>query len=872
MPVAYPLPQYHWLDENTEAALYLYGDEFLNWFTDERGNVIISTRDGELHYARWHNEFNAFEPLEELTPTSLADRLDETKHPNVLIPPVFDIRREIVTEYRRHYRNPDQIPDPTKPELCSSCPTAGVCDPMCESAHTCCSGSCMTCTCCPTCPEGEEAEEEIPDPFVLRPVPKGSIVRPILPIYVRFKEDADGCPRMDLPNYYIEDQLIATEKFQTLANYYDKQTNGAVKLVNLGIHYVRLETPPRNYSQHLDEVYDDIVYPALQMVSEQGVNFFKYRRCCDKYRPCRIDPTTCTPLFIVHGYELSEGGIGPGVWGHSRWGLGKVNVNGHDFDFDTYMVVGAFQMAYAATVAASDCCHCATFIQPGTLVHEAGHALFYLQDLYDADGPSTIESDKPSDPKADVLFIVDESGSMSPEQATLKSEIGVFANSLSSTVSDWQIGVLGYAGSTSPRPHRTSGGDLWATDISEAQYMANQLVHDGGAATHGNAITYALENYPWRDGARYIVLITDAENEGGSVTVADAAVACTSYRVHVYTIVSDAFKDYFEPLWSMPNCGQLELSNVGTWGAELSTTIVPEIGTIAALITEDSVPCFGMWSPMSYGNWGMSKETCIPAELPTNMDAYSLYQINPRLTVPQWQSGSKTIVNPYTPHSMMLFGETTTTLTPETYLFQLRDYREYDEGILGFWSVAGFLDLSNDTDLARVRPGILVVHDRNMSRVPVLYSVEMPADVHEAHAYMQNLRCLPDSTYKNYADPEDLFGNTMESFGDSLVSPDNLMVSVRKGLVAGFDATSMTFIPEGTGAIGGFGNKATYDLSIDTLPPVAWNDLSKCPDDPLKPKVPEGCTVNTWCYFGTHFQCTKCGGSGTRRLYRNTNN
>lgn len=881
MPVAYPLPQYHWLDENTEVALHLYGDEFLNWFTDDRGNTIISTRNGELHYAKWNNEFHAFEPLEELTATSLSDRSDESKYPDILLPPEYDVRKERIDEYRRHYRNLEHIPDPTKPEVCGSCPTSGVCDPTCESAHVTCSGCCSTCTCC----DEPDEEPEIPEPFIVKPVKEGSIIRPILPIYVRFNEDGEGCPHLDLPNYYIDDQITAANKFQTLANYYNKQTQGAVKLVNLGARYVKLDTPPRNYSQHLDEVYDDIIYPALQAVAgERGVNFLKYRRCCDKYRPCRIDPTTCTPLFIVHGYELSEGSVGPGVWGHARWGLGHIKLDGVDFDFDTYMVVGAFQMAYSAPTpmdSTPDVCHCATFIQPGALVHEAGHALFYLQDLYDADGSTAygLATDETTEyGKADVVLLIDSSGSMPPYMAKVKESISEFATSLTAKgISDWRIGIAQYYKDNYAIHNDTTGSTSdpkWSSTPAGAQTQADALYKSGGAVYQGEAITYALSNYTWRSDAmaKYIILITDAgtgEDGGGPVSISDAADACVAANTTACVICAAANRSQFSDLETKTGGSYAELSDTVSFGDVLATTVADSIRRTIKSNLDDALPGFGMWSPMAYGNWGMHPDApLVPGEMPTNMDAYSLYQIQPRLTVPQWTDGDKTIQNPYAPHSMVLAGESGE-LVHETYLLQLRDYEAYDSGLIGYWTVAGQLNMSNPTDTARILPGVLVVHDWGKSKEPIVDAEHMPADIHEAHGVNQNLKCLPMAAIKNYADPEDLFGNDKKAFGDTVADPDDLMVSVREGTVAGFNATNITYVPKSSE---NSYNSATYNLTIDGPVPVVWNDMSKWPDDLLKPDVSDACSANTWGYFGKHFHCAKGCHTGGKRLFRITNN
>lgn len=903
MPVALHLDIPYKLDNGNTIYLKMYGDEFLNWRTDARGNTIVSARDGTLHYARWHDEFQAFEPLELVTADNYTARQDDTVYPDVLAVPPFDIRAEIVRERRSKYRNVGSIPDPTKPETCCSCPTSyDSCDPMCEAAHRLpdyCKHDCSSCSMSGCCCH-EEEEVEVPDPFVLKTVEENSIVRPIMPIYVRFAHVDWGSPSLDLPNYYIEDQVIAKEKFTTMANYWHTQTRGAVKLVNLGIHYVVLDTPARNYAQHLDDVYDDIVYPALQqVVMKDGVDFRKYRRCCDKYRPCRIDPTTCTPLFIVHGWELSAGCVGTGVWGHARWGLGSVTLGGVEYCFDTYMVVGAFQDSIGALTAeraiadiepiADDSTlvpkpylyvppACAHFMQPGTLVHEAGHALFYLQDLYDADGSTAYglaSSETTEYGKADIVLLIDSSGSMPPYMEKVKESISSFANSLTEKgISDWYIGIAQYYKDNYAIHNDTTNSTAypeWSSTPAGAQTQADALYQSGGSVHQGEAITYALSNYPWRADAmaKYIVLITDAgtgEGDGGGpVSISEAADACVEANTTVCVVCTEGNRPYFEELETKTGGIYIELSSTVSFGTVLSNKVAHSIRSTITLKLDDALPGFGMWSPMAYGNWGMHPDTpLVPGEMPTNMDAYSLYRIQPRLTTPQWTSGDKTIQNPYAPHSMMLVGESDE-LVHETYLLQLRDYESYDSGLVGYWSASGQLDTSNTDDMARILPGVLVVHDWD-NREPIMDAEHMPADIHEAHGVNQNLKCIPTTDVKNYADPEDLFGNENKSFGDDVADPDDLMVSVREGTVAGFNATDITYVPRSEE---NSNNSVTYTLSINGPAPVEWNDMSKWPDDLLKPRVPDDCAACGYCYFGAHYR-HGCHPTTSKRLFRYT--
>jgi hypothetical protein len=118
--------------------------------------------------------------------------------------------------------------------------------------------------------------------------------------------------------------------------------------------------------------------------------------------------------------------------------------------------------------------------------------------------------------QADVVFIVDESGSMSGEQSFLANTITSLNSALvSKGVTDVQYGVIGYGGSVVP-------GDLYdtprlvndLTSLATAKSGIESLITSGGFEDGYDAIKFAFDNINFRLGAaRNFILVTDENRD-----------------------------------------------------------------------------------------------------------------------------------------------------------------------------------------------------------------------------------------------------------------------------------------------------------------------------------------------------------------------
>lgn len=122
---------------------------------------------------------------------------------------------------------------------------------------------------------------------------------------------------------------------------------------------------------------------------------------------------------------------------------------------------------------------------------------------------------------ADVLFVVDESGSMAGEHAWISNMVSSLDSALiTAGVSGNQYGLVGFGGTsthavpsgTAGHGHTVGGGDFGtAAQLSTA---TGSLVTSGGTEDGYSGIEYALNNYTFRaEAALNVILITDENRD-----------------------------------------------------------------------------------------------------------------------------------------------------------------------------------------------------------------------------------------------------------------------------------------------------------------------------------------------------------------------
>jgi hypothetical protein len=148
----------------------------------------------------------------------------------------------------------------------------------------------------------------------------------------------------------------------------------------------------------------------------------------------------------------------------------------------------------------------------------------------------------------DIVFVVDESGSMGGEHAWISNMVSnLEAGLVAAGITGNRYAMVGY-GSASPDPAKiTVGGGDWGTagDLSAATAL---LKTDGGFEDGYKAIQFALDNYTFRTSTATesvginFVLITDEDRDVGSTDTYSSILAnLSSAGALLNVVVNNAF-------------------------------------------------------------------------------------------------------------------------------------------------------------------------------------------------------------------------------------------------------------------------------------------------------------------------------------------
>lgn len=151
---------------------------------------------------------------------------------------------------------------------------------------------------------------------------------------------------------------------------------------------------------------------------------------------------------------------------------------------------------------------------------------------------------------ADVITVVDESGSMSGEHAWLGGMVGaldtgLLAAGVGTGAQSNRYGLTGYGGGGShlnPHAHSVGGGDFG--DAADYATATGGLVLNGGTEDGWRGIDFAMNNYAFNNGAAInIVLVTDEDRDNTiALSYADVLSALKGKNALLNAVVNASFR------------------------------------------------------------------------------------------------------------------------------------------------------------------------------------------------------------------------------------------------------------------------------------------------------------------------------------------
>jgi hypothetical protein len=156
---------------------------------------------------------------------------------------------------------------------------------------------------------------------------------------------------------------------------------------------------------------------------------------------------------------------------------------------------------------------------------------------------------------ADIIFLMDNSGSMYDEQASVSNNLYNFVDSLTVRGVNYALGLCRYGQSAnSGLPIIEDGGVL----TSDPDYFKNEVWQRNeisGATEPGYyAITQSSSSFTFRPGSQKIfITITDETPNQGMATLAEAISACTNNSIRFFALTTPILFPTFSPITSVTN-------------------------------------------------------------------------------------------------------------------------------------------------------------------------------------------------------------------------------------------------------------------------------------------------------------------------------
>jgi hypothetical protein len=156
----------------------------------------------------------------------------------------------------------------------------------------------------------------------------------------------------------------------------------------------------------------------------------------------------------------------------------------------------------------------------------------------------------------DIVFMMDNSGSMSDEQAQVRNNVSNFVSNLSNKGIDYAIGLCRYgAYENAGNPIIEDNGALSLDYQYFRDVVWNRNVVSGGTEPGYYAIMQSASNFKFRSGSQKIfIIITDETPQQGSIGKLQLAIeACINQKITLYAFTMTDLFHLFTPITNVTN-------------------------------------------------------------------------------------------------------------------------------------------------------------------------------------------------------------------------------------------------------------------------------------------------------------------------------
>ena len=155
----------------------------------------------------------------------------------------------------------------------------------------------------------------------------------------------------------------------------------------------------------------------------------------------------------------------------------------------------------------------------------------------------------------DIVFIMDNSGSLEDEQDAVSQNVINFVNSLSASGVDYALGLCRYGMSTSSGNPVIEDNGILTTD---ANYFKNVIwkknISSGGDEPGYFAIQQSASSFAFRPGAQKVfIIITDETPDQGGATLLDALSVCMNNSITLFALTYNDLYQLFTPITNATN-------------------------------------------------------------------------------------------------------------------------------------------------------------------------------------------------------------------------------------------------------------------------------------------------------------------------------